>query len=141
MPSRTSVTSENITVAPARTSRSLQKPTAGFAVTPLKASLPPHCTPTTSSLAGTVSRRRVVQALEVLLGGRHDRVDHRHEADVRLVLQADDVEPGSSVVPTSATLRSSTIVKRARRQEPLGLQLLAAQADHHHLVAEVRVQA
>ncbi|MDT4828481.1 hypothetical protein FQZ97_618660 [compost metagenome] len=58
MPSRTSVTSENITVAPARTSRSVQKPTAGLAVTPEKASLPPHCTPTTSSLAGTVSRRR-----------------------------------------------------------------------------------
>jgi hypothetical protein len=58
MPSRTSVVSLNITVAPARTSRSVQKPTAGLAVTPLKASLPPHCTPTTSSLAGTVSRRR-----------------------------------------------------------------------------------
>ena len=29
----------------------------------------------------------------------------------------------------------------ARRQQPLGLQLLAAQADHHHLAAEVRVQA
>ena len=56
--SRTSVVSENITLAPARTSRSAQKPTAGLAVTPEKASLPPHCTPTTSSLAGTVSRRR-----------------------------------------------------------------------------------
>ena len=56
--SRTSVFSLNITVAPARTSRSAQKPTAGFAVTPENASLPPHCTPTTSSLAGTVSRRR-----------------------------------------------------------------------------------
>jgi hypothetical protein len=31
--------------------------------------------------------------------------------------------------------------ERARRQQALGLQLLAAQADHHHLVAEVRVQA
>ena len=58
MPSRTSVFSLNITVAPARTSRSVQKPTAGLAVAPEKASLPPHCTPTTSSLAGTVSRRR-----------------------------------------------------------------------------------
>jgi len=61
MPSRTSVTSENITDAPARTSRSVQKPTAGLAVKPLKASLPPHCTPTTSSLAGTVSRRRALR--------------------------------------------------------------------------------
>jgi len=42
MPSRTSVTSENIAVAPARTGRSVQKPTAGLAVTPEKASLPPH---------------------------------------------------------------------------------------------------
>ena len=58
MPSRTSVVSENITLAPARTSKSVQKPTAGLAVTPEKASLPPHCTPTTSSEAGTVSRRR-----------------------------------------------------------------------------------
>lgn len=58
MPSRTSVVSENITLAPARTSKSVQNPTAGLAVTPLNASLPPHCTPTTSSLAGTVSRRR-----------------------------------------------------------------------------------
>ena len=58
MPSRTSVVSENITVAPARTSKSVAKPTAGLAVTPENASLPPHCTPTTSSLAGTVSRRR-----------------------------------------------------------------------------------
>src|SRR5258708_20714861 len=45
-------------VAPARTSKSVQKPTAGLAVTPLNASLPPHCTPTTRALAGTVSRRR-----------------------------------------------------------------------------------
>ena len=42
MPSRTSVTSENITLAPARTNRSVQKPTAGLAVKPEKASLPPH---------------------------------------------------------------------------------------------------
>ncbi|BAK12442.1 hypothetical protein PAJ_2362 [Pantoea ananatis AJ13355] len=58
MASRTSVTSENITVAPLRTSRSEAKPTAGFAVTPEKASLPPHCMPTTSSEAGQVSRWR-----------------------------------------------------------------------------------
>jgi hypothetical protein len=57
MPSRTSVVSENMTVAPARTSRSVQT-TAGLQVTPEKASLPPHCTPTTRAEAGTVSRRR-----------------------------------------------------------------------------------
>ena len=109
MPSRTSVTSENITLAPARTSRSVQKPTAGLAVTPENASLPPHCTPTTSSLAGTVSRRRAFRRSRCSSAGRHDRVDHRHEADVRFVLQAHDVELGSALAPTSATLRSSTI--------------------------------
>ena len=56
--SRTSVTSENITVAPARTRRSAANPTAGLQVTPENASLPPHCRPTTSSDAGTVSRCR-----------------------------------------------------------------------------------
>ncbi|MNL34430.1 hypothetical protein D3C87_1564030 [compost metagenome] len=58
MPSRTSVFSENITVPPARTSRSVAKPTAGLAVTPENASLPPHCTPTVSSDTGQVSRLR-----------------------------------------------------------------------------------
>jgi hypothetical protein len=57
MPSRTSVTSENMTVAPARTSRSVAKPTAGLAVTPENASLPPHCTPTTSSEVRAAARR------------------------------------------------------------------------------------
>jgi hypothetical protein len=99
MPSRTSVVSENITVAPARTSRSVQKPTAGLAVTPEKASLPPHCTPTTSSLAGTVSRRRAFRRFQVRFGLPHDRVDHRHEADVRVVLQADHVELRLRLLP------------------------------------------
>ncbi len=61
MPSRTSVTSLNITVAPARTSRSVAWPTAGLAVTPENASLPPHCTPTTRSDAGQVSRWRALR--------------------------------------------------------------------------------
>src|SRR3974377_1104403 len=59
--SRTSVTSENIAVAPARTSRSEQKPTAGFAVTPEKASEPPHCTPTTRSTGGHPYGRRFLR--------------------------------------------------------------------------------
>src|SRR6266849_2630788 len=41
MASRTSVTSENITEAPARTSRSAAKPSAGLAVTPENASAAP----------------------------------------------------------------------------------------------------
>ena len=96
-------------MAPARTSRSAQKPTrrvggdAGerIAAAALQAN---------HQLA---RRHRFaharVQALEVQLRGRHDRVDHRHEADVALILQADDVEPGSAFAPTSATLRSSAI--------------------------------
>ena len=140
MPSRTSVTSENITVAPARTSRSVQKPTAGLAVTPQNASLPPHCTPTTSSLAGTVSRRRAFRRSRCSSAVRHDRVDHRHEADVRLVLQADDVERRPRRRADVGDVALVDDRERARRQQPLGLQLLAAEADHHHLVAEVRVQ-
>jgi hypothetical protein len=141
MPSRTSVTSLNITVAPARTSRSVQKPTAGFAVTPLNASLPPHCTPTTSSLAGQVSRRRSLRR-------------SRCSSAVLMIESIIDMKPtcfsscrqttsrvGSSVAPMSATLRSSTIAKLPGRQQALRLQLLAAEADHHHLVAEIRIQA
>src|SRR5882757_3886594 len=60
MASRTSVTSENITAAPARTRRSAAKPSAGLAVTPEKASEPPHCRPMTRSEAGQVSRRRAL---------------------------------------------------------------------------------
>jgi hypothetical protein len=133
MPSRTSVVSLNITLAPARTSRSVQKPTAGLAVTPLKASLPPHCTPTTSSLAGTVSRRRAFRRCRCTRPGA-GCVDHRHEADVRVVLQADHVQRLGLGLPRRGS-------EAARRQQPLGLQLLAAQADHHHLAAEVGVQA
>ena len=108
MPSRTSVTSENITVAPARTSKSVQKPTAGLAVTPEKASLPPHCTPTTSSLAGTVSRRRAFRR-------------SRCSSACVMIESIIDMKPTcasscrqttssglSALAPTSATLRSST---------------------------------
>jgi len=44
-PSRTSVTSLNITVAPAATSISEAYPAEGLPVTPLNASEPPHCIP------------------------------------------------------------------------------------------------
>ncbi len=111
MPSRTSVVSLNITVAPARTSRSVQKPTAGLAVTPLKASLPPHCTPTTRLLAGHASRRRAFRR-------------SRWNSAVDMIESIIDMKPTcasscrqttssftSSLAPTSATLRSSTIAK------------------------------
>ena len=89
MPSRTLVVSENITVAPARTSKSVQKPTVGLAVAPENASLPPHCTSTTSSLAGTVWRR---QALQMSYGLPDDAVHHGLEAQVRVILQTHHVQ-------------------------------------------------
>ena len=165
MPSRTSVVSLNITVAPARTSRSVQKPTAGLAVTPLKASLPPHCTPTTSALAGTVSRRRALSRTRCSSACAHDRVDHRHEADVTGVLQADDIElelgrladvgdpaliddragPPQAIDAPSGGRRRRRLGgphrEAAGRQEPIRLQLLAPQAHDQQLAAEVRIQA
>ena len=56
-PSRTSVTSEKSTVAPAPTRRSDAYPAAGFAVMPEKASLPPHCIPTQRRERGSVVLR------------------------------------------------------------------------------------
>ena len=66
-----------------------------------------------------------------------DRIDHRREADVGFVLQADDVERFFF----AARIALVADRERARRQQPLGLQLLAAEAHDHHLAAEVRVQA
>jgi hypothetical protein len=133
MPSRTSVFSLNITLAPARTSRSVQKPTAGLAVTPLRrrrcrrtARPPPVRWPARSRAAR-------VQALQVHFGLAQDVLDHRHEADMRSSCR-------QTTSSWASAARSST-GDRARRQQPLGLQLLAAQADHHHLAAEVGVQA
>ena len=83
---------ENITVAPARTSRSVQKPTAGLAVTPEKASLPPHCTPTTSSLAGTVSRRRAFRRSRCTSAWRMIESIIDMKPTCALVLQAHHVE-------------------------------------------------
>ena len=133
MPSRTSVVSENMTVAPARTSRSVQTPTAGLAVTPEKASLPPHCTPTTRADAGTVSRRRAFSRSRCTVA--EARIESIIEAKptCAVVLQADDVERRVVAVALVADREA------ARRQQALRLQLLAAQAHHHHLAAEVRV--
>ena len=108
MPSRTSVVSENITLAPARTSRSVQKPTAGLAVTPEKASLPPHCTPTTSSLAGTVSRRRAFSRSRCCSAWR--MIDSTMDMKPTCASSCRQTTSSllSAVAPTSATLRSST---------------------------------
>ena len=110
-PSRTSVVSENMMLAPARTSRSAAKPTAGLAVTPENASLPPHCTPTTRSDAGQVSRRRAFRR-------------SRWYSAVCMIESIIDMKPtcfsscrhttssaAPSSRPTSAMLRSSTTAK------------------------------
>ena len=76
-----------------------------------------------------------VQALQVLLGLAHDGLDHAHEADMRIVLQAHHVQRlglGLALVDDG---------ERAWRQQALGLQLLATQADRHQLAAKIRVQA
>ena len=82
-----------------------------------------------------------VQAFEVLFGGGHDRIDHRHEADMLVVLQADHVELRFFACADIGDVALIDDGEAARRQQALGLQLLAAQAHHHHLAAEVRVQA
>ena len=67
MASRTSVTSEKKTVPPARTIRSAAKPATGLPVSPEKASLPPHCMPTTRSATGQVSRLRALSFSRCIL--------------------------------------------------------------------------
>ncbi|SPR99610.1 hypothetical protein CBM2634_B100003 [Cupriavidus taiwanensis] len=65
----------------------------------------------------------------MLFRRRHDRIDHRGEAHVLLVLQAYHVGFARLLD------RDGAGADQARR-----LQLLAAQADDHHLAAEVGVQ-
>ena len=67
----------------------------------------------------------------MLLGGTHDRVDHRHEADVLRILQADQSRIGAARVLDR---------DRAFREQARRLQLLATEADHHGLAAEVGIQ-
>ena len=68
-------------------------------------------------------------------GTPDDVVDHAHEAHVRAVLQAHDVQPfGRGAL---ALLDGDA----ARRQQALGLQLFATQAHDHHLTTKVGVEA
>ena len=67
-------------------------------------------------------------------GLAHDRLHHRHEADVRVVLKAHHIKSGIFGLPLIND------GKAARWHQALGLQLLAAQAHHHHLSAKIRVQ-
>src|SRR3954467_15819170 len=60
-------------------------------------------------------------------------MDHRIEADMRGVLQGHQV-----VVVLS---RSASTLDGAGRQQPLRLQLLATEADHHGGAAKIRIEA
>ena len=60
---------------------------------------------------------------------------------MRLVLQAHHVQRFLRVVTHVGHVALVDDGKRARRQQPFGLQFLAAQADDHHLAAEVGVEA
>ena len=79
--------------------------------------------------------------------GLHDGLNHRHKADVLLRLQANHVKSGICIGVTvshmSADISLITLIDdlyAAGRQQALGLQLLAAQADDHDLTAEIRIQ-
>ena len=97
-------------------------------MTPEKASLPPHCRPTTSSDAGTVWRRRRSSSARRFSAAAHDGGDDLAEA--ALVLQADHV----------ALAQDGKIAGGIAGEQARGLQLLAAQADHQRLSREVGMQ-
>ena len=78
------------------------------AVTPLNASLPPHCTPTTSSLAGTVSRRRAFRRFRCTSAWRTMESTMLMKPTCASSCRQTTSSRVSALVPTSATLRSST---------------------------------
>ena len=98
-------------------------------MTPEKASLPPHCRPTTRSDAGQVTRWRRVEPLDALLGHAHDRGDDVAEAAMLFVLEAHDVR----------LFREDG--QLAGREHAQGLQFFAAEADDQRIAAEVGVEA
>ena len=157
MPARTSVVSLNITVAPARTSRSVQKPTAGFAVTPLKASLPLHSTPTTSALAGQVSRRpasrrtrcaSTVAMIDSIIDMKPTCASSCRQTTSKSVDSGAFVDgragpPQASNAPLGSRRRrrlGGQDRERARQQRPFQVQFFTTHAHHHHLPTEARVQ-
>ena len=77
----------------------------------------------------------------MLLSLRHDRIDHRHEADMLRVLEAHDVERRLFGL---ADVRDVALVddrNRSGRQQALRLQLFATEADDHHFAAEIGIEA
>ncbi len=60
---------------------------------------------------------------------------------MRVVLQAHHVQRGFGTVTHVGDVALVDDGKATRRQQPFGLQLLAAQTDDHHFTAEVGVQA
>ena len=70
-----------------------------------------------------------VEAFQMGFRLREDAVNHRHEPDVLLILQTDHIRSLALIADRNGF----------RGEQALRLQLLAAQAEHHHLAAEVRV--
>ena len=73
-------------------------------------------------------------------GCLHDGINHRHEADVVLRLQTHDIQRAISCGTCLSHVALINDRNRSRRKKPFGLQLFAAQADHHDFPAKVRVQ-
>ena len=69
----------------------------------------------------------------MLLGHAHNRANHPVEADVRRILQRDEI------VFSQASSAASPY--RASRQQTVGLQFLAAKTNDHGAAAEVRIEA
>ena len=75
-----------------------------------------------------------IEPLQVRPGALHNAVEHGHEPDMVLVLQADRI----GRVTGRATLDDG---KTAGRQQARGLQFFTAQTDHHDLAAKIGVEA
>ena len=73
-----------------------------------------------------------VQPLQVRHGARHDGVKHGHEAHMLSILQAQHIQ---------RALVYGIDCNAAGGKQAIGLQLLAAQANDHHLAAKVGVAA
>ena len=93
-------------------------------MTPENASLPPHCTPTTSADAGQVSRRRWFNILQARVGHLHDDLDDFAEAGQAFVLHPHDFVVARSCPPGSSSS---------------GCSFSQPRLNDHHLAAEIRI--
>ena len=118
--SRTSVTSENMTLPPARTTdpRQTDRRIGGE---PEKASLPAALHADTRSEAGQVSRRRLIQSRQCSLGHLEKGVDHGVEAGKSLILERQNrgASPDSSVaIPAASDAGAPASRSRGRPPAP-----------------------